>query len=287
MAETISTSLLIGLYVIGLAVPIWLWRRDVIRPGSFKRAGLREVRPVDGLIWLVCAVAMYMTQFVGQAIAIAVIEAAGLGSVEELAAGRATLATQTVLLTMVYLPQFVAAAALIYLLRGRAGPRSGLTWRWQDVPRGVGAMLLATPTFLLLSAAIQFVVTLVTGEPPEAIAHSTLDQMLQERESPWFWGMCAAVVIGAPISEEVTYRLFIQSALLRWTGNAWLSIGITSVWFGLMHAGSVPWYGLIALIALGAMFGVAFERTGRIGVPIVMHAVFNASQIALGLAQST
>jgi membrane protease YdiL (CAAX protease family) len=38
------------------------------------------------------------------------------------------------------------------------------------------------------------------------------------------------------------------------------------------------------LIALGAIFSIAYERTGRIGTTIVAHALFNLNTVFLVLA---
>ena len=48
----------------------------------------------------------------------------------------------------------------------------------------------------------------------------------------------------------------------------------------------VPYYALAPLFMLSVTMGLAFERTKHIGVPIVMHAAFNALNIALVVATS-
>jgi hypothetical protein len=98
--------------------------------------------------------------------------------------------------------------------------------------------------------------------------------------------------VGAPIVEEVLYRGFVQTAIVRATagvrGGAWLGVLVTSLGFALTHAGgsaNVPWHALVVLFGLSVGLGVAFERTGRLIAPIVVHAAFNAGNLALALSQ--
>jgi membrane protease YdiL (CAAX protease family) len=62
-----------------------------------------------------------------------------------------------------------------------------------------------------------------------------------------------------------------------------LAVLITSALFTLMHAGVAETHALITLFALSLCFGVAYERTGRIATSILMHALFNATNLALAL----
>ena len=40
-------------------------------------------------------------------------------------------------------------------------------------------------------------------------------------------------------------------------------------------------HAIVPLLALGLYIGLVYERTGRLGVPIAMHAAFNAGNIAM------
>jgi membrane protease YdiL (CAAX protease family) len=207
----------------------------------------------------------------------------GLATPEQLNSPQMPLSAQADVFGVTYGGELAAAALLLYLLFARVGPKSGIQWRWRDPLVGAGLLLLAAPLYIAGSMLVQFIAQQVDPGSVEVIAHDTLRQMLNERGTPWFWGMCAAVVIGAPAAEEVIFRLLVQSAVLRWTKSAWAAIGVTGVLFGAVHLGSVPWYAAIVLGLVGVILGIAFERTKRIGVPIVMHALFNAIQIAASL----
>jgi membrane protease YdiL (CAAX protease family) len=94
----------------------------------------------------------------------------------------------------------------------------------------------------------------------------------------------SAVVI-APIVEETVFRGLVQTALLQWgvVPNRWAVIVIASVLFTAIHLGLEP-VALPGLFVLSLGLGYVYERTGSIGSCIVVHAVFNAMNVALVFA---
>jgi membrane protease YdiL (CAAX protease family) len=53
----------------------------------------------------------------------------------------------------------------------------------------------------------------------------------------------------------------------------WLAVVITSVIFAVVH----PLWMAPLIFVLSICLGYAYERTGNLWVPIVMHALFNTS----------
>ena len=134
-------------------------------------------------------------------------------------------------------------------------------------------------TFLTLAVSSLFAEML--GEQPDQLAHETLKLISQSRD-PWAWGvMLFTAVVLAPIVEEVLFRGLIQTVWLQLLGgmyakvNRWWVILPTSLFFALVHAGGVPWYAFGALFVLGCGLGYAYEKTGRLWVPIGLHAGYN------------
>jgi membrane protease YdiL (CAAX protease family) len=83
--------------------------------------------------------------------------------------------------------------------------------------------------------------------------------------------MGAAVV--APVAEEIFFRGVLQNFLIGATRRTGLAIVLSGAAFALVHF-SQP-HALPALFFLGILLGAAYVRTGRLIVPIVIHAVFN------------
>jgi membrane protease YdiL (CAAX protease family) len=87
--------------------------------------------------------------------------------------------------------------------------------------------------------------------------------------------MVMAIVV-APVAEEMIFRGYLYPVAKRTVGPL-LSLGATSLLFAALHghAASVP-----ALFTLAVCLGLAYEKTGSLLVPMVMHAVFNAVSVA-------
>ena len=102
-------------------------------------------------------------------------------------------------------------------------------------------------------------------------------QFLQDAESPRdrLAVMVMAIVI-APVAEEVIFRGYLYPVGKRYFGP-FLSLAATSLLFAALHghAASVP-----ALVALAACLALAYEKSGSLLVPMLMHAVFNAVSVA-------
>ena len=70
---------------------------------------------------------------------------------------------------------------------------------------------------------------------------------------------------------------------------AWIAIVITAAIFAAMHAlpgekskaGPVPWIAVPGLFVLAVGMGLAYERTKRLAVPIVMHGMFNLANLVM------
>ena len=43
----------------------------------------------------------------------------------------------------------------------------------------------------------------------------------------------------------------------------------------------MPWYAIAVLFVLGWILGFAFEKSKSIGVPILIHVLFNAANVLL------
>ena len=88
-----------------------------------------------------------------------------------------------------------------------------------------------------------------------------------------------AMVVGAPLAEELVFRGIIQSRLER-SLPAWIAVVLQAVLFGLIHGTPVQiGYAFI----MGLLFGLLRWRTGSILPTLAAHAAFNAMNDPLGL----
>lgn len=105
-------------------------------------------------------------------------------------------------------------------------------------------------------------------------AHPTI-QALHDRSQPL--GIHAALWAGAfilaPFAEEFFFRGLVQTLFVRLLRRRWLAIGLSSLAFGAVHF-TQP-HAVPALVALALLIGYAYERTGSLAPPILIHAAFN------------
>jgi len=100
-------------------------------------------------------------------------------------------------------------------------------------------------------------------------------------ESPWvIIGMTFLAVILAPLVEEIVFRAG-MFRYLRTRAPDWIAFTLPAAIFALLH-GNLVAFG--PLFALGIVFAIAYERTGRLAVPIIAHALFNLNTVMLIMA---
>lgn len=88
-----------------------------------------------------------------------------------------------------------------------------------------------------------------------------------------------AAVIVAPLGEEVLFRGFVYGVLKRYTDAPFAALS-SSLMFAIihMHVGSLG-----PLWVLAVLFCIAYELTGCLLVPMLLHMIFNSTSILLML----
>ena len=101
---------------------------------------------------------------------------------------------------------------------------------------------------------------------------------LANAESPKLLvAMITLATVTAPITEELIFRAgFFRYARTRLP--RWAALLAPACLFAALHQSLSTF---APLVALGIVFSIAYERTGRIGTSIVAHGLFNAHTVAL------
>ncbi len=78
-----------------------------------------------------------------------------------------------------------------------------------------------------------------------------------------------------PVNEEIVFRaLFLSILIVQFKGKAFFPIVLSTFIFVIIHNGiGVP--GIINLSVSGALYGLAYLRSGSVFVPIVLHMIWN------------
>lgn len=98
-------------------------------------------------------------------------------------------------------------------------------------------------------------------------------------------GMLYAMVVGAGFGEETVFRgyLFERFGKLwgRGAGARVATVVLTAGFFGLAHYPEQGLAGVQQATIVGAVFGTIFTVTGRIWMPIIAHAAFDLTALAI------
>jgi membrane protease YdiL (CAAX protease family) len=139
---------------------------------------------------------------------------------------------------------------------------------------GLVTFLVAMPIVVAVGLVWQFLLTAcgLPLEPQDMIGR------LANAESPTLLvAMIALATVTAPITEELIFRAgffrYCRTRLPRWA-----ALLAPACLFGALHQNLATF---APLVALGIVFSLAYERTGRIGTAMVAHGLFNAHTVAL------
>lgn len=148
-----------------------------------------------------------------------------------------------------------------------AAPRRQTSWRpvlW----RAVTALVIAMPVLGLVSMGWELVLKQI-GLPA---APQDLLAIFGAAKSPFvIAGLLFVACVVAPINEELLFRGVLFRSLHQKVGR-WPALIVSGALFGALHGN---WAGFLPLALLGVALALAYEHSGDIRVPIVVHALFN------------
>ena len=145
-------------------------------------------------------------------------------------------------------------------------------------------------TRIIRAAIVTFVITVAVIYPVQWLweqvllfchlptAKQEMVEMFYRTASPArVAGLTAMAVLFAPVAEELVFRAGLFR-FLRDRTPRWVALGLPSLVFASLHVNRTTFEGLITLApltAFGVIFSLAYERTGRITVVMIAHALFN------------
>lgn len=139
------------------------------------------------------------------------------------------------------------------------------------LPIGVAAQLVLVP--LLYWPLSSWFPETFSADKVEERANDLWDRA----SGPWVVALILVVAVGAPIIEEFVYRGAILQALENRVQSS-IALVISALWFAAIHLQPVE---LPGLFVVGLVFGLCWQRSGRIACPILAHMAFNAVGLVL------
>jgi len=283
MVETMEQWKVVMLSVSMVLVIALLFAGGLLRPGGFAKAGLRDVEALPGVVWIFAILVVFMAMSSAPQL---------IGKIKWIQDQHYTPdQTEAINALGTYVFGIIAGLGMLFVLNRSAMPKEGenkcgLKLSPLDIPVGLGCFVLAYPLIELLNMLGVFAYTQTQGAEPTGMGHPTLQKLVDQPHDPWVWAIVGGAVIGAPIVEELVFRVFLQGALIKWLKTPWVSIILAALLFTGVHrlgATPIPWHALLPIFAVGLTAGVAYERTKRVGVPITMHVCFNLLNVLLAL----
>ena len=95
----------------------------------------------------------------------------------------------------------------------------------------------------------------------------------------WWWLFALNNLLFTCVAEEALFRGLIQQGVAS-RSKPWLGLLVASLLFGAAHLAGGQLLMLFAALA-GACYGLAFLLSGRLGVAIAIHFLFNFAHLAL------
>lgn len=165
----------------------------------------------------------------------------------------------------------IAAIAATLLVATFKGGRLAAVLALEPPRRGVLAYVGGMAIFLATTVAAGLLINFV-------LPHDQLEDLRQlapvVHSSIWPVTL-TCVTAGAALSEELLFRGFLFSALLRTPLGLTGTAVVTSVLWSLLHL-SYSYQGVLLIFCLGLGLSAIMVRFGSIRVPIICHALYNA-----------
>lgn len=198
------------------------------------------------------------------------------GAAAEAAQGDLELNSGSLFLNILF--QLIICSVLLFYLRGLRdlNPLELFGFRHltlgQVLARAVGFIL---PTIILISFFSYGITEWMKGFWPEMQAQQSVEAFRNSTDPLAKGLLVVAAVIVAPLVEETVFRGFIYGVLKRYTDGFFAAL-CSSLLFAVvhLHIGS-----MFPLAALALVFCLAYEVTGSLAVPMIMHGVFNGTSI--------
>lgn len=197
-------------------------------------------------------------------------------------AGQATAESPWINLVAAFTLVPVTLASAVFLPLIAEGKRAGdafgpLEVRKRDIARGIRWGLAMVLPLALAGIAATKVSRMFGSEP---VRQTGLTILSAHGTAQWkkLFLLFSALVL-APVTEELAFRGVVLAAVAKRRGIV-AAVALTSVFFGAIHCNLDAF---LTLSLAGACFALGYIASGRITVPIAMHATFNAASIILNL----
>jgi membrane protease YdiL (CAAX protease family) len=183
---------------------------------------------------------------------------------------------------IVYTAAGVVISAVIMLIGYRFFARRlrgfGLDLRTfpRDLPLAAVNLTAIWPIMMVMLMLTVVVGRLFKGDNYQMAQHEELTLLTDHAQIALKVSVVVVASLVAPVMEELLFRGLFQTALKSNLRHRWAAILLTSILFAGIHTPS-HWP---TLFALSLCLGYAYEKSGSLLRPIVIHSLFNTVAVA-------
>ena len=178
--------------------------------------------------------------------------------------------SMTILLAGIFFTLFYVRGVDLAELLGLRRLRSSQIIVW-----ALAMMAITFPIVIGVALGWNFLLERAFGEKPQSQELVTI--MSESGDMTVKLLIAFSACIFAPVTEEILFRGYFYPALKRFSERYFAAI-VISLLFALIHSNTMS---VLPLFVLAMSFTIAYELTGCLLVPIVMHAMFNTIQVVL------
>ena len=131
--------------------------------------------------------------------------------------------------------------------------------------------------WMAVAAVMSTVIWALIGPDAAAEPHPVAGLLLEDHSPIQIGALALAVVVGAPLGEELVFRGFLYRTLRQLLGVRW-AMTLSALAFALLHLAAPL---LLPYVLLGVAFALLYEWTGSLWASITLHALWNAVVLAL------
>jgi len=182
-------------------------------------------------------------------------------------------ASHAVSVSLIAITAVPAELAVIWLAVQRAG------WRFADylalVPPGRRDIILGFACIAVL-LPLADLSSYVAGEP--IVPDFVRNLYVTARDSHTIWLLAIALVVAAPLAEELVFRGFMFRGLAASRVGVSGAILIPSAIWAVMHVQYSPFY-LVHIFIIGLLLGWLRVRSGSTTLTLILHGVINLTSL--------
>ncbi len=161
---------------------------------------------------------------------------------------------------------------LTLLAARRGSTRWGDAFAMRPPANGIRDYALGMALIVGTLVAVNLVAVAILGHDPLADLKQFAGVF---KGDAWLFALLI-VAVGAPLSEELLFRGYLQAALAKSSLGFWGGAAVSVILWTALHAGYTV-IGVLEVVLIGIVFSYMLRRSGSLRVSLACHALYNGA----------